>query len=471
MILLSSWGAMSAFAQTATINAGTVQQYIRGFGAANIIGWRDDMTAADRTLAFSTTSGIGLSVLRVRVSPNSGDWAVNKASMDAAKAAGAMVIASSWSAPASMKDNNNTIGGKLNSGSYAAYAAHLRDFCTAVGGVDAISPSNEPNISVSYESMVMSASEVAAFVAAQGNNCGAPIFAPEPFNMDQSFMNTYLGNASAKANTTYMAGHIYGVSPSAYNPGKEVWMTEHYVDSATNGNDWNKSMTVAKELHDCMNAGYSMYVWWYIKRYYGPIEEDSTITKTGYIMAQWARYVRPGFNKISCTASPTGGVYTTAYKKGSDLVIVAVNQNSSASNVTFNLSGISVSGMNRYTTTSSANLTASTVSVSGTSFSSSLPASSVSTFVSTGTAPTSVPTAVPTATPTNPPACVLPGDVNNNGSVDIVDALLIAQAYVGLNPSNYNALCADVNCSGAADIVDALLIAQLYVGLIGNFPC
>jgi len=29
------------------------------------------------------------------------------------------------------------------------------------------------------------------------------------------------------------------------------------------------------------------------------------------------------------------------------------------------------------------------------------------------------------------------GDVNSNGSVDIVDALLVAQAYVGLNPSGY----------------------------------
>jgi hypothetical protein len=55
--------------------------------------------------------------------------------------------------------------------------------------------------------------------------------------------------------------------------------------------------------------------------------------------------------------------------------------------------------------------------------------------------------------------------------VDIIDALLLAQAYVGLNPSGYNASDADVNCSGAADIIDALLVAQYYVGLISNFPC
>jgi arabinoxylan arabinofuranohydrolase len=84
---------------------------------------------------------------------------------------------------------------------------------------------------------------------------------------------------------------------------------------------------------------------------------------------------------------------------------------------------------------------------------------------------TAVPTAVPTTAPTAAPACSLKGDVNGSGVIDIVDALLVAQAYVGLNPSNYNALCADVNCSGAVDIVDALLIAQRYVGLISSFPC
>jgi hypothetical protein len=88
-----------------------------------------------------------------------------------------------------------------------------------------------------------------------------------------------------------------------------------------------------------------------------------------------------------------------------------------------------------------------------------------------GSAATSEPSAVPTTAPTAVPACSLKGDVNGSGAIDIVDALLIAQSYVGLNPSGFNASCADVNCSGSVDIVDALLIAQLYVGLILSFPC
>ncbi|MBN2532275.1 MAG: hypothetical protein JXB88_05260 [Spirochaetales bacterium] len=65
---------------------------------------------------------------------------------------------------------------------------------------------------------------------------------------------------------------------------------------------------------------------------------------------------------------------------------------------------------------------------------------------------------------------VMLGDVNGDDTVDIIDALLVAQYYVGLDPSNINLLNADVDASGEIDIIDALLIAQKYVGLIDKFP-
>lgn len=374
---------LNATTGTAAINAATVQQNIRGFGGASIRGWIPDLTAAERTKAFSASSGIGLSVLRVRVPLNSADFAAEKPTIDAAKANGAMVIASAWTAPASMKDNNNIVGGKLKTASYADYATHLRNFTTTVGGVSAISPSNEPNIQVSYESMVMTASEVASFVAAQGTNCGAPIMGPEPFNMDQSYINTYLSNATARSKTSYVCGHIYGKAPYSFSPGKEIWMTEHYTTSNISGNDWPGAMVVAKEIHDCMHVGWNMYVWWYIRRSYGLIDESSNITKRGYVMAHWAKFVRPGFNKISCTANPSTGVYVTAYKNSSNkLVVVIINQNAAITYQSFTYSGISVTGFTRYRTTSSSNLAQDSFTVSGGSFGINLPGSSITTLVS-----------------------------------------------------------------------------------------
>jgi hypothetical protein len=56
------------------------------------------------------------------------------------------------------------------------------------------------------------------------------------------------------------------------------------------------------------------------------------------------------------------------------------------------------------------------------------------------------------------------GDVNMDGSINIVDALMVAQNYVGLIMLPHE-LIGDVNGSGVTDIIDALLIAQRYVAL------
>ena len=64
------------------------------------------------------------------------------------------------------------------------------------------------------------------------------------------------------------------------------------------------------------------------------------------------------------------------------------------------------------------------------------------------------------------------GDANGNGSVTMVDAMLIAQCVVGLiDCGGIDQNMADVNCSGSVSMVDAMLVAQKVVGLIPEFPC
>ncbi|MBN1699004.1 MAG: dockerin type I repeat-containing protein [Spirochaetales bacterium] len=65
---------------------------------------------------------------------------------------------------------------------------------------------------------------------------------------------------------------------------------------------------------------------------------------------------------------------------------------------------------------------------------------------------------------------VLVGDVNESGTVDIVDALQVAMYYV--NPDNVlkNLVVADVDCNQTVNIVDALQIARYYVGVIDDLP-
>ncbi|SDX99039.1 O-Glycosyl hydrolase [Evansella caseinilytica] len=364
---------------TATIHAGTYQQNIRGFGGASIRGWISDLTEYQAMKAFDPVNGMGLSILRVRVSPNSADFAAEKTTIDRAKSYGASVIATAWTAPADMKTNNNIVGGKLKPESYAAYATHLRNFTNTVGGVMAVSPWNEPDWQVNYESMNDTAQEIGNFIANHGHNCGAPVMAPETLGMNQSFTTTV--NNIAGARLTYICGHIYGSSPYVLNLGKEVWMTEHITDT-NDANIWSGAMNTAREIHNVMNAGWNMWVWWYIRRSYGLIDEDNNLTKRGYVATHFSKFIRPGYNKIECTANPTSGVYTTAYRRGSSIVIVAINENTSVTYQPFTMNGVSVTGFDRWRTTSSSNLQQDSFSVSDGSFGINLPAQSITTLVS-----------------------------------------------------------------------------------------
>ena len=69
-------------------------------------------------------------------------------------------------------------------------------------------------------------------------------------------------------------------------------------------------------------------------------------------------------------------------------------------------------------------------------------------------------------------AAASPGDVNRDGQVAMVDAMLIAQCVAGLiDCDSIDREMADVNCAGGVSMVDAMLIAQYVAGLIDEFPC
>lgn len=74
------------------------------------------------------------------------------------------------------------------------------------------------------------------------------------------------------------------------------------------------------------------------------------------------------------------------------------------------------------------------------------------------------PTATPTATATPEPG--LPGDVNDDGAITSIDALLILQYGAGLLDTLANLDNADVNEDGVISSIDAALILQQVAGLL-----
>ena len=277
---------------------------------------------SDLDLLFGTGPGqLGLTLLRIRVASDDAWRAVELANAQGAIARGANVIATPWSPPAAMKSNNNIIGGVLNVSAYADYATYLNDFATmmAANGAPlyAISIQNEPDIVVTYESCSWTAAQMLTFCH---NNAGAitatKVIMPESYQFQHAMSDPTLNDPTASANIDLIGGHIYGGGlapyPLAVAKGKEVWMTEH-LDTST---DWPGALGTAKEIHDCLVTGnFSAYLWWYIKRYYGPLGDDGVLTQRGYVMAQFSKFIRPGYYRVSATPTPAPNLYVSAFAR------------------------------------------------------------------------------------------------------------------------------------------------------------
>ena len=63
------------------------------------------------------------------------------------------------------------------------------------------------------------------------------------------------------------------------------------------------------------------------------------------------------------------------------------------------------------------------------------------------------------------------GDVNADGIIDVSDAMLICQIYLGnVTPTDTQKKAADVNGDGTMDVSDAMMVCQYYLGNITRFP-
>lgn len=370
------------------IQLDSIRQIISGFGAANILRWRPDMTTDQIVKAFGTDEGqIGLTILHLRVPSDANEFSYNVPTAKAAYSLGVKIIASPWSPPASMKTNNNIVGGRLRESAYADYAAHLKSFADYMASnsapLYAISVQNEPDVTVTYESCYWNASEMLKFVKENAPAIGTDIIVPESFNFNHTISDAILNDSTAASHVAIIGGHIYGGGitnyPLAVSKGKEIWMTEH-LDTDTS---WTKVLATGKEIHDCIKVGMSAYIWWYIVRFYGPIKEDGNVSKRGYVMSQYARFVRPGFFKVDATENPQPGVYVTAFKNGSRVVIITINSGSASIDQTFKIQNGTVTHFTPYVTSETKNcVQESEIIVSNSSFTVTLNRSCVTTFVS-----------------------------------------------------------------------------------------
>jgi O-glycosyl hydrolase len=301
-----------------TVDFGTTYQTIRGFGGST--AWLGEMPSAVATALFSPTSGLGLSILRVRIDPtgsasstpypwetsspnDGGNWLEEAANGAEAVAANpnAIVFASPWTAPATWKLSgtsttvsgttfneafNSTCGegagycgGYLDPNHYADYANYLEDFVKFFNTTNspqllyAISMQNEPEENVTYESCVWTPQQMDTWIAGDASTItsdpySTKLIMPESDNFNPVDASVALGDTNAQGLISIIGGHIYGVQPMPYSipsgdSPKEIWMTE-FGPLSTATLTWAEALTTYSEsIHNSMVTGqYNAYVWW-----------------------------------------------------------------------------------------------------------------------------------------------------------------------------------------------------------------
>ncbi|MDD7294423.1 MAG: family 43 glycosylhydrolase, partial [Oscillospiraceae bacterium] len=411
-------GATTAFpmqkgyaADTVVVNTEKTYQTIKGFGGINHPEWTgQDLTESQRQTAFGNGDDeLGLTVLRVFVNPDKDQWYKALPTAQYATKMGVTVFASPWEPPADLAESGGS-NGKLHlpKSNYAAYAQHLNDFGTYMknNNVDlyAISVQNEPDYASEWT--YWSTDETTDFIANYGDKITSTrLMSPESFQYapenaswvpdgGKKFYRKILNNSKAMENCDLFGTHFYGTQrdwmdfPDLENSGKEIWMTEVYVPNSEqdSANRYPEALQVSENIHNAMVVGnMSAYTWWYIRRHYGLMTEDGKISKRGYCMAQYSKYVRPGDVRIDATEQPADNVYVSAYKGDDNQVtIVAINKGTEGYAQNFTISGETISNVDRYRTSANENLAPTlNMEYSENGFYAQLPAESVSTFVIT----------------------------------------------------------------------------------------
>ena len=396
--------AIPALASTVNVDVTEEHQVIRGFGGMVHNEWQGGggLSEADAKIAFGTGDGtIGLNTLRIPVYANSNSFnkEVNAAKY-AKKYAGDdfILYATPWTSPYAGANQH------MSSSNYQKYVDHLNGFNDYMKnqGVPlyAISISNEPDWCGEWA--CWSADEIYNFTKGYADKMrknGVKVISTESFRYDKNLYNKVLNDANALKNWDILGAHFYASDRNSQDnffqyqladqKNVERWMTEHYTESQGSGNDWrtirntgdqanaNKrdtvnAMDVGYEIHRAMVVGnFNQYTWWYIRRCYGlimekdfgnklsiPSDQIGKISKRGYVLSQFARFIRPGAVRVGATAKPEANLFASAYKSadGDSVIVVLVNRDyKNDKTVTVKVQGADVQSFHVYTTSESKN--------------------------------------------------------------------------------------------------------------------
>ena len=362
LILLST----ACFAQTkgtVRFDTSVKHQHITGFGGfvcSPQFGY-GHMSESEIKKVWGPSSTLGCNIMRLYLPVGENSWKQSLSTAKLAKKQGAILFASPWGQPMEWKTNNsinakNDAGevGSLKKENWPDYAAYLEKYVQYLrkNGVelDAISIQNEPDWTPTYAGCYWSTSDMAEFVKTYGRQISCKIITPESIGCSDGYANA-LNKTDVLNCFDIYGGHQYSGIGSAYKnlakKGKEIWMTEYLIN-------WNENQTTARNfdftkdffnffrsINTCMLGDFNAWVHYASKRFYGMLGDgqygttNGTVTKRGYIMAHFAKFVT-GMTRIDATL---GGLEGSAFlsQTGDTIVAVMANATDNVIEMTFDL--------------------------------------------------------------------------------------------------------------------------------------
>ena len=390
--------AMAARAGVITVTVSdTRYQTVTGFGAACCDGAMCPFGTDTQPvrLLYGKESKIGLNIMRMEISPNfigdvivpewgnwdsPYDWNGSLPSAKIVKQRGGIVFGTPWSPPGEYKTNGSAQGGnaddqgnqrgELRKDCYEKFFPWLNTFLEWMKkkgvAVDAVSIQNEPDWWVNYSGCLYTPQQQLDLVKNYAHMLdrdtykGVRLISAEPLGFDPKYSDPLMNDATARNQIDIIAGHLYGHPPLgnmkkaavlAAKYGKEVWMTEHSVtDNIERLPNWHEQLIFAEELNECMLAGCTGYIYWYMRAHwafvgtgeakYNPGNTKNKLLPRAYVMSHFSKHVT-GSTRLGTKASVSTGTNsafeTSAYIKGDSLIVMAIDTTKNAHDLKLSL--------------------------------------------------------------------------------------------------------------------------------------
>lgn len=378
------------------VSLDTLKQRITGFGASS--AWTTPGVTEAQADQLFTPQGLGISLLRMRISPDGTSGETLTATRAAAR--GVLLWAAPWSPPGAWKTNgSDSNGGSLKPEYYPAWATRLAGFAGSMKTrglpLFALSVQNEPDWVAEWETCTWTPEELVKFTrdylapALKLTSPETKILAPESANWDdlESFADPFFADAGATAAIGIVATHSYGgfarTYPAAAQAGKEFWETEISYQSS---DGISAALGTARMIHNHLTlADVNAWHYWWINS-----DSNSSLYRSGVLLPQangfahYAKFVRPGYYRVSAEPrSPSAGVSVSAFIDPASprVVMVALNENASSVTQSFQFGSSTVGAVTPWLTQESGAFVQGPDIAGGNGFDYELPASSIVTLV------------------------------------------------------------------------------------------